>query len=699
MRLPFARSDRDITDDARTRRAFGRDLVRRADAARDAGRFRDAAFLYGEAIRLLPERADLHVQHGNMHKEAGDLDAAGLAYTDARKKLPDDADLAVQIGHLYKLQGRHADAAESYRRALTLRSDWDAVARELAALADAGIAPTSTRLEAAAALPGNDDRTQRDSVDLPRSVRMSAALAPGAPMHGLHAHGDEIATRRFGRRERTPWGVAQVLRGVQAFRGFVLSEVPAVKVEIFLNGYMMHRGGLKGGFEIPHERERPALRRYVFNAWIDLSRMVEGRYDVLFRVTDIEGRSFERIEAVVIAPPIPQSGLPDSDNDVPPPSPNDPRSLDTQVNSRPSMIRPARRSMLKALPRTVLILRPDVLGDLVVAVPALKRLRALLPDARLVGLFSPANVDLARTLGLFDDILVTELLFNPWERRRVVTIEAQKKLAEELAAFQFDMAIDLGTASDSRPLLALAEAPVTVGFRAEEYPHLTVDVTGSARDPWNGIENVPHTNMAMGLVEWLNVMMASERNLLRRDGLSPEMLSAFDLAPDARYVVLHAGGRWQFSRWPHYIALAERFIAGTDLEVVFMTSDPADVAELPAALRHSDRFQVVQRRLAFDELDALLSYATLFIGDDSGVKHLAGMRGVRVIGIQNARNNWSEWGQDMGGYIATRKVPCAGCLIQNYPESDECGRDFVCITAIRPEEIFAAAQKLLAEDA
>jgi ADP-heptose:LPS heptosyltransferase len=634
-----------------------------------------------------------------MCKEIGDLDEAGKAYGNALATMPEDADLAVQIGHLRKLQGRYADAADSYRRALHLKPGWNVVERELAAIAAIGLHPNPDRLTEAASLPRNDDSLQRETIELPRALRMSAVLAPGAPLHGLHAHGDEIATRRFGRPEHTPWGLRQVLRGVQAFRGFVVSEEPAVTVEIFLNGLLVHRGGLKGGFEIPHERARPLLRRYVFNAWIDLTRTVEGQYEVRFRVTCLDGRTFERVETVVIAAPISQSDLPDSDNDVPPPDPADHRSIDTQVNSRPSMIRPARRAMLKKLPRTVLILRPDVLGDLVVAVPALRRLREVLPGARFVGLFSPANVDLARTLNLFDDILITELSFNSWERRRVVTMEAQKKLADELAAFKFDMAIDLGTSPDSRLLLPLATAPVTVGFRAEQFPHLTVDVTGSSRDPWNGIENVPHTNMAMGLVEWLNVMMRSEVNLLRRDDLSPEMLAAFGLAPDARYVVLHAGGRWQFSRWPHYIALAEMLVAQTDLQIVFMTSDPADIAVLPDALAHSDRFQVVQRRLAFDELDALLSYCSLFIGDDSGVKHLAGMRGAKVIGIQNARNNWSEWGQDMGGYIVTRKVPCAGCLIQNYPESDECGRDFVCITAIRPDEIFEAAQSLLAAGA
>jgi len=682
-----------------SRRALGRDMVRRADAARDGGNFREAAFLYAEAVRLLPHRSDLHVQRGNALKEVGDLDASGVAYAEAISMMPDDADLAVQIGHLFKLQGRHADAADSYRRALRLRPGWQAVEYELKALASMGVGTAFDRLTKAAALSGNDDAFERESVGLPGPLRLSADLAPRGPIHGLHAHADEIATRRLGRPERTPWGIMPVLRGIQALRGFVVSDVPATKVEIFLNGHLVHRGGLKGGFEIPHERARPALRRYVFNAWVDLTQMVEGQYDVHFRVADISGRTFNRDERVVVAAPILPSDLPDSDNDLAPLDPADFRSIDTQINERPSMIRAARRSMLRNPPRTVLVLRPDVLGDLVVAVPALKRLREILPEARFVGLFSPANVDLARTLNLFDDILVTELAFDPWERRRIVTIEAQKKLADQLAHFEFDMAIDLGTSPDSRLLLPLAKAPVTVGFRADQFPQLTVDVTGSSRDPWNGIENVPHTNMALALVEWLNVMMRSERNLLRRDDLKPDLLAAFDLAPDARYVVLHAGGRWKFSRWPHYLALAEMLIAQTDLQILFMTSDPADLAGLPAALAESDRFRSVHRRLAFDELDALLSYCSLFIGDDSGVKHLAGMRGAKVIGIQSSRNNWSEWGQDMGGYIATRKLPCAGCLIQNYPESDECGRDFVCITAIRPEEILSAALKLLEEEA
>jgi ADP-heptose:LPS heptosyltransferase len=674
---------------------IARDMIARANAARDAGQFAQAAFLYGEAVRLRPERADIHVQHGHMLKEAGDLTMAGRAYARALKLMPKDADLQLQIGHLHKSRGHVLRAVAAYRRALALKPKWARAQAELNALQNVKTLDGDDALARAAASPHVLRSVERETMGAGRELLLSAALAPGSPLDGLHGHGEELALRRLGKYERTPWGLMNVVRGVQAFRGFCISAVPVLSIEIFLNGLLIHRGGLAGGFVIPHERDNPALRKYVFNVWIDVTPFTHGRYDVMFRARDIGGRTFERSESVVVAPRIPPSVLPDSDTDVPPPDPANPASLDEQVNGRPSMVRPARRALLQKMPRTVLVQRPDVLGDLVVAVPALRRLRELLPGARIVGMLSPGNVDLARTLGLFDDIVITELVFDPWERRRVVTAENQKKLAADLARFDFDLAIDLGTSPDSRLLLPLSRAPVLVGFRSDDLPgQLTVEVTGGTKDPWNGHETVPHTNMAMGLVEWLAAMMRNEPTLLQRD-LDPALLSDVGLAPDVRYAVLHAGGRWEFARWPHYLELAEMLLASTDLHVVLMTTDPSTADRLPPSLANDARFQVLHRRLAFDELDALLTFCTVFVGDDSGIKHLASMRGAKVIGIHNARNNWSEWGHDNRGYIMTRKVPCAGCLIQNYPESDECGRAFVCITGITPHEVLAATLRLV----
>ena len=78
-------------------------LVRRADAARDAGQYAVAALFYDDALRVAPHRADVHIQSGHMHKEAGDLDAAEARYLEAGRLTPDDPDLALQLGHFYKV--------------------------------------------------------------------------------------------------------------------------------------------------------------------------------------------------------------------------------------------------------------------------------------------------------------------------------------------------------------------------------------------------------------------------------------------------------------------------------------------------------------------------------------------------------------------------------------------------------------------
>ena len=127
----------------------------------------------------------------------------------------------------------------------------------------------------------------------------------------------------------------------------------------------------------------------------------------------------------------------------------------------------------------------------------------------------------------------------------------------------------------------------------------------------------------------------------------------------------------------------------TDLSIVMLTDgDPVE-----PTLADDPRVHVVQGRTSFDQFDALLHFAAVFVGNDSGPKHLASLRGAPVVGLHMARKNWNERGQENGGFIISRKVPCAGCLIWHDPE--ECGRDFTCIRSITADEVFGAVRQLL----
>jgi len=676
-------------------RAFVRGTIARANAARDAGNFKDAALLYEEALRLRPDDAGILIQCGNMHKDSGDYKAAEAHYERAAALRPNNADIALQLGHLYKSWGRLPLAAEAYARAQSLRPDWEDARAELERVGKAGL----DTLDAARAPTLFEPLAESEFTALATHLQLAAEietlapeLAPGRLQDLLHDHGEEIAVRALGRRERSHWGILPTMRGIEAIRGFCISAVPVAEMQLYLNDQLVFRSFPKGGFPLHHERSNSALRKYVFNFWFDFSAIAHGRHDLEVRTIGRGGRSQNAHHKIVVADPMAEEDFPTSDQLVSA-DPADPRPIDDQINTRPSNIRSAHRRLLPQDPRTILVQRVDQLGDFVVSVPAIRRLREIYPAARIIGLLSSANAELGASLKLFDEIVVADFPEDRQFRRRVMPLEQQAALREKLRAFDIDIAIDLAENSPSRLLLTLSNARFKYGFRHPLLPNMPLDLEGNSHDPRTGDEMVPHSNKLVGLMEWLRAMARSEPNVEKREDLSRDLLARFDLESEGRFALLHDGARLNFSRWPYYGALAQKILAETDLAVVLLTDDKDIRSKLPEELLRSERFHISDGRLKFDEFDALVSFCEVFVGNDSGPKHLASLRGAKVISIHMARNSWNEWGQESSGYILSRKVPCAGCQIHNDPE--ECGRDFVCIRNIKPEEVMEAVRRLL----
>jgi hypothetical protein len=73
------------------------------------------------------------------------------------------------------------------------------------------------------------------------------------------------------------------------------------------------------------------------------------------------------------------------------------------------------------------------------------------------------------------------------------------------------------------------------------------------------------------------------------------------LAPGDRFAVLHTGARLKFSQWPHYDKLASMLLDKTNLKIVMMSDDSLMRSRLPPALGACDRFQLLDKRLPFDD--------------------------------------------------------------------------------------------------
>lgn len=659
-------------------------LVVQADAARDAGRLQEAATLYEQALVLRPGRAGVHIQAGHMAKELRAFDAAERHYAEAERLAPSDADLQLQLGHFNKQVDRLDRARAHYARALVLTPGWAEPERELAALA---------RRDARPDLLEGGESASEGAAPVPE-------LLPGPLPPPATGPIDEIRFRRLGgRQRRTASGLLPLLSGVEAIHGTCLCDRPLVETTLLIDGETLAREPI-----VTVSTSDPATLKAVFNLWIDLSMVPAGLHRLELVLADAQGWTRRRTQWVVIAAPsLPRGDTAPFDTDawVPPatdvsPAPLDPHGVEERVRALPSVVRPVSR-MLMPPPAAILVLRTDQLGDLVVSIPALRRLRALFPAAKIVGLVTAANADLARTLGLFDELLVADFPDDPALRRRTMTAEAQQALAEQLAPYQFDVAIDLATSDMSRPLLQVTGARLTFGFDHSDSPWLDGGISGSVRDPRGQTDAASQSGRILALVERIGNLCVTGAMVIRRpeleQGRGRALLSALGLHADEPFMVLHAGARVVFSRWAGYPELARAWLGRHPGKVVLLAEDAGVTAALPAGLCDEERLVLIARHLAFDDLDALLSFATVFVGNDSGIKHLAALRGTPVVSIHCARIGWAEWAQEQTGVVVSRRVPCAGCAL--FHDADECGKGIACIADITVDEVLAAAEGLV----
>ena len=666
------------------------ELIRLADAARDRKQYLVAAELYDEALRAGGPAVDigLLLQCGHMHKEARNLPEAKARYLQALSLAPKDAEVLIELGHFFKVSNRYADAEHYYQEALIARPDWADPEEELHRLRkSAELRRDKARLERL-------DQVARVARDEPDEIdgRIDPELFPKTRDELYVSHQDAFVFTRNGIHQRTKWGVGQTVRGVDSLRGYVVSATPYLFVEIFLDGERIWKSEL---VVAPQRREKsnPAIKKYVYNAWIDFSNFPFGQHELVYRAVNVRGDVREGIdwhrERIIIAEPTPADQFVESDGVIPPLDTNSPLSVVEQINARPSVIHKASTHSFPNKIRNVAVLRPDQLGDMVVSVPALLRLRELLPEARITGLVGPVGEPLARSLGVFDEIIVLDFPDDWHQRQRIMDRKGQEELARQLAPYNFDVAIELPIAGVSHKLLPLTGAPILIGYGGERR---SLSLNLSTEDPKTGNDMMRHSARTSTLVEILGLWLDSRARIVRRKDLSRSLLTPFGLAEDDEYIVLHSGSRIKFTQWPHYAELAANIVDQLGIKVVFFAESEALKSRLPKEALESGQIVYLNETLSFDQFDALLSFCSVFVGNDSGPKHLAALRGAQVVSIHSSRIGWNEWGQEQTGVVISRRVPCAGCSLHYDPE--ECGQGVACITRITVPEVFREVKNL-----
>ncbi len=337
--------------------------------------------------------------------------------------------------------------------------------------------------------------------------------------------------------------------------------------------------------------------------------------------------------------------------------------------------------------RAVLVVKLDHIGDMVTALPALLRLRRAFPAARLHLLAQPDVAALAVKAGAVDTVVPFQFFAGrAGSGARPIAPGEYETLAARLRPHGFDLAVDLRTHPDTRPILKLSGAPVLAGFdRDGAFPWLDIAVE------WEGDVPLRAKRSHIG------------GSLMRLAAAVEAACGEADLPPPPQpsrpaRIFVHAGAGNALKQWPeaHFVALIRLLLANHAAEIVLIggTEEAALAARLLAALGETDRVRSMVGIARLEALPGLLRGGALFVGNDSGPKHMAAALGVPTIGIHAAHVDAAEWGPaGPRGLALRRRMRCGPCYIS---QETDCPRQVACLREMNPAQVYRACRTLLA---
>jgi ADP-heptose:LPS heptosyltransferase len=285
---------------------------------------------------------------------------------------------------------------------------------------------------------------------------------------------------------------------------------------------------------------------------------------------------------------------------------------------------PAGEAVTLGRAATTLVIHPGALGDVLLAVPALRVLRGRHPEGPLVLAAQPHVGRLLAALGLVDEhrafeSLGLEALFvDDGAPPRVPAVEAAGRVVCWFGSRDAVFVRRLGALS---PGAVIASASGDLGRPVWEHLVSTLG-SGDAGPALQAPVPVPTPLVARG------------EALLRRagwDGTTP-------------LAVLHVGAGGPAKRWPAeaFARVLEEATARSTLTVA-VNEGPAD-AEAVAALRRRVPGTLVLRDIPLPVLAGALRHASLYLGNDSGPSHLAAAVGTpSVVLFAPANLAWRPW--------------------------------------------------------
>ncbi len=345
--------------------------------------------------------------------------------------------------------------------------------------------------------------------------------------------------------------------------------------------------------------------------------------------------------------------------------------------------------------KKILVLRYRFIGDTILTVPFLRNLRRAEPYAFIAWVVAPGSAEVISGIPYVDELIY-------WDP---VTIHADSRGAHrtwidkwgfirELRARRFDKVYVLKRSFSSAIMALLSGAPKRIGF-ATEGRGLLLSKRVPYRQDRHEVENFLAVLRADGVEisdDYLECWTTAGE-----DAAAESLLADAGMAGAKKLAAIHPFAANPLRGWPleDFAALAVRLREQGIATLVLGAPGDRGMFDEARPLFGQDAIDLVGKcsiRLTM----ALLRRCALFIGNDSGLMHIAAAAGTPLVALFGPQSpvKFGPWSERAS--VIYKKFACSPCRQKFFTECEPSARRRpACIEAIAVDEVFAAGMALL----
>lgn len=335
----------------------------------------------------------------------------------------------------------------------------------------------------------------------------------------------------------------------------------------------------------------------------------------------------------------------------------------------------------------ILIRATNWVGDAIMALPALRAVRANFPDAEIAIVARPYVADIYRDQQICNQMIV-------YDSNAVhAGVSGRERLAADLRGQRFDVALLLQNAFDAAWLAWRACIPKRIGYARDGRSFLLTQAIPvprpgaiPAHERFYYLELLRRAGWIQSVPEtaFIGLIVTEEK---RRN--AEEFLCRAGVRTGTIRVAIGAGASYGSAKcWPasRFAELANRLQSQMDAEVILFgtTAEAAVSNDISAGMRKPPID--LTGKTAIAELPALLSMCHLFIGNDSGAMHVAAAVGLPVVAVFGSTDPHGTAPVTPRCNIVQEKPYCSPCFLRR------CPTDHRCMAKVTPDMVEAAVR-------